>query len=75
MCVRVLRMGLMLSRLWLVRRRQGIQYVECSTEDSETLSLQSNNGHEGNGFVVSQTPFILDGGSPIQKLPQDLILK
>lgn len=74
-CVCVLRMGLMLSRWWLVRRRQGLQYVECSTEDSDTHSLQSSSSHEGNGYLVPQAPFILDGGSPIQKLPQDLILK
>jgi len=65
----------MLSRLWLAHRRRGVQYVECNTEETETLSLKSNLGAEDNGFLALQVPVILDGGSPVQKLPQDLILK
>lgn len=67
----------MLSRLWLAHRRRGVQYVECNTEDTETLSLKSilSAEPEDNGFLALQVPVILDGGSPVQKLPQDLILK
>lgn len=68
-------MGLMLSRLWIAHRRRGVQYIECNTEEAETLSLKSNLSAEETGFLVSQVPIILDGGSPVQKLPQDLILK
>ena len=65
----------MLSRLWIAHRRRGVQYIECNTEEAETLSLKSNLSAEETGFLASQVPIILDGGSPVQKLPQDLILK
>lgn len=57
------------------RRRAEEDYdsQDTETESVSTLSLGTTASEEENGFLP-QAP-ILDGGSPIQKLPQDLILK
>ena len=73
------RMGLLLSRLWFLSRRRALLDTESqsSSEPSSSISTSVSDidsaGSSANGFVL-QAP-ILDGGSPIQKLPQDLILK
>lgn len=70
-------MGLMLSRLWLLRRgtladrsSQESQCLvgSCEEEGAEEECISSST----NGFSL-QVPS--EGGSPIQKLPQDLFLK
>ena len=71
-------MGLMLSKLWLLRRQ-----TLASGDSQESQSLVRSSCDDGaadndsddsptNGFTL-QAP--TDGGSPIQRLPQDLFLK
>ncbi len=72
-------MGIMLSRWWFVfRGGQPLLPEEDSEDRSSGTSTPEVNGCGGatNGYLLlsSQAP-ILDGGSPIQKLPQDLLLK
>ncbi len=49
---------------------------ERSSSSSESSLEASSCGSATNGYALlpSQAP-ILDGGSPVQKLPQDLLLK
>lgn len=68
-------MGLMLSRLWLLRRGTFADGSEsqrlvgsCEEEGAEEDCISSST----NGFSL-QVPN--EGSSPIQKLPQDLFLR
>lgn len=67
----------MLSRWWFaLRGRQPLPEEDSDEDSSGDESSPESCGSGTNGYLLlsPQAP-ILGGGSPIQKLPQDLLLK
>lgn len=73
-------MGLTLNRLWFARTRRRIP-SRSSSEDTLSTNASQDGVQDSTAFESESLPMqerelpILDGGSPIARLPQDLLLR
>ena len=73
-------MGLTLNRLWLARTRRRIPSRSSSEATASTTASRDDaadgSSVDGDCFSLQERELpILDGGCPISKLPQDLLLR
>ena len=73
-------MGLTLNRLWFARTRRRIP-SRSSSEDTLSTNASQDGVQDGTALENESFPMqerelpILDGGCPIARLPQDLLLR